>query len=162
MAQGAIKLLIEKGFGWGLVPMLINKEVEFKETNARGAHGNRVPTWEPWAKIMAAKEKVILAGARPVPKLLESLRNLERQYGPTLAAAVALHDGGVNFLKQAARRNFHRVSPKHLAMLKEAQEHLGLCASCEDKIVGVGADRSVDLYKEAQAQWFGQELAVSL
>lgn len=120
-AQFALELLARRGFGWGLVASFINSHVEFKEGDARGHNGNRVPTWEPWAKLMGSPERITMARGVMASSLAQSERNLERMWGPTILTIIASRGGDIEWLRRLALRSKGRVREKHARMLAEAE-----------------------------------------
>jgi hypothetical protein len=79
-----------------------------------------------------------LAVKLPGRGLLGAVSRFERQYGPTLAALLALHNGDVEWVRKMAVRNFGRIKAKHRALLDEADEHLRVCGDCR-VVVGLAS-----------------------
>lgn len=119
-AKFAARVIAERGFGWGLIASFINSHVEFKEGVAEGHNASRVPTWEPWARLMRSAEKIRLAKGVMQRSLAQSERNLEKMWGPTILTIIASKEGDIEWLRGLALRSKDRVREKHRRMLAEA------------------------------------------
>jgi DNA relaxase NicK len=122
-AQLVVGEIADRGFDPTTVGRVINAHTEFKVGYAGGKNRYRVKAWGPWRRAMQTAEKLRRA-VKKAPFSIEVARyNLERQYGPTMAALLAYHEGKTEWVKEMAKRNFGRMSMR----LVEALDFDGWC-----------------------------------
>jgi hypothetical protein len=109
--------------GWGpeTVGRVVNGHTEFKETNARGKNRYRAEVWEPWRKALATAEKLRRSVEGVLRTIGEMERNLERQWGPTIATLLAYYKGDTSWVQRMAARNYERVNRKQIEALEHAE-----------------------------------------